>query len=228
MYVIKHAGKNYYTWRCNKNSSLNCPAILHTSINKTDPILKVKHEHPAEQSKIEIAKAINKIKQTAKCSGVNPSQIYAEAVSQLDVNTKARLSIENSLKRTIQNYKKKENPIDPALLEELQILRTPLPTETPKTNHHLSLLPMGPLPHTLSILPPLPYRPTHQSKVSPPLPRAHPYHWGRRRPATTARLYRTPYVLAATAHHTYTATATPPPNIPAVWATTTSKPTLHV
>ncbi|CAI6368513.1 unnamed protein product [Macrosiphum euphorbiae] len=91
MYVMKHAGKNYYTWRCNKKSSLNCPAILHTSINKTDPILKVQHQHSAEQSKIEIGKAINKIKQNAKCSGANPSQMYAEAVSQLDVYTKARM-----------------------------------------------------------------------------------------------------------------------------------------
>jgi len=123
---MKHAGKNYYTWRCNKKSFLKFPAILYTSINKTDPILKVKHEHPAEQSKIEIAKAINKIKQTTKCSGANPSQIYAEAVSQLDVNTKARTPIENSLKRTIRNYRKKENPIDSASLEELHILVSPL------------------------------------------------------------------------------------------------------
>jgi len=79
---MKHSGKNYYTCRCNKKSSLNCPAILHTSINKTDPILKIKHEHPAEQSKIEISKEINKIKQTAKCSGANPSQMYTETVSQ--------------------------------------------------------------------------------------------------------------------------------------------------
>ncbi|KAL4084542.1 hypothetical protein QTP88_027490 [Uroleucon formosanum] len=118
MYVTKHAGKNYYMWR----------SILHTSINKTDPILKVKHEHPAEQSKIEIAKGINKIKQTAKCSGVNPSQIYAEGVSQLDVTTKARMPIKNSLKRTIRNYRKKENPIDPASLEKLQILNKTLAT----------------------------------------------------------------------------------------------------
>lgn len=126
MYVMKHAGKNYYTWICNKKSSLNCPAILHTSINKTDPILKVQHEHPAEQSKIEIAKAINKIKQTAKCSGANPSQMYAEAVSQLNANTKARMAIENSLKRIIRNYRKKKNLIDPASLEEHQILVSPL------------------------------------------------------------------------------------------------------
>ncbi|KAF0752088.1 Uncharacterized protein FWK35_00027940 [Aphis craccivora] len=99
MHVMKHAGKNYYTWRCNKKSSLNCPAILHNSINKTDPILK--------------------------CSGANPSQMYAEAVSQLDVYTKARMPVENSLKRTIRNYRKNKNPIDPgdpASLEELQIL----------------------------------------------------------------------------------------------------------
>jgi len=35
MFVIKHEGKKYYSWRCSKKSSLNCPAILHTSIHKT-------------------------------------------------------------------------------------------------------------------------------------------------------------------------------------------------
>ncbi|KAE9523056.1 hypothetical protein AGLY_016546 [Aphis glycines] len=48
--------------------------------------------------------------------------MYAEAVSQLNANTKAKMPVENSLKRTIRNYRKKKNPIDPASLEELQIL----------------------------------------------------------------------------------------------------------
>ncbi|CAI6364560.1 unnamed protein product [Macrosiphum euphorbiae] len=122
MFVIKHEGKKYYTWRCSKKSSLNCPAILHTSVHKTDPVLKITHEHPSEPAKIEVAKAIIKIKETAKCSGANPSQMYAEAVSQLDDYTRARMPVEETLKRTIRNYRKKKNPIDPATLDELEIL----------------------------------------------------------------------------------------------------------
>jgi len=79
-------------------------------------------KHPAEPAKIDVAKAINKIKETAKCSGANPSQMYAKAVSQLDDYTRARMPVEKTLKRTIRNYRKKKNPIDPATLDELEIL----------------------------------------------------------------------------------------------------------
>lgn len=124
---MNYAGKKYYTWRCSKKSSLNCPAILHTSILLTHPVLKVVHEHPVllllwDENPAELAKAINKIKETANCSGANPSQMYAEAVSRLDDYTRARMPVEETLKRTIRNYKKKKNPIDPATQDELEIL----------------------------------------------------------------------------------------------------------
>jgi len=122
IFVIKHEGKKYYTWRCSKKSSLNCPAILHTSVHKTDPILNITHEYPSMPTKIKVAKAIIKIKETSKCSGANLSQMYAEAVSQLDDYTRRRMPVEETLKRTIRNYRKKKNPIDPATLDELEIM----------------------------------------------------------------------------------------------------------
>jgi len=60
------------------------------------------NEHPPEQRKIYVEKAINKTKETAKCSGANLSQIYAEAVSELDGYTRARMPIEETLKRTTE------------------------------------------------------------------------------------------------------------------------------
>jgi len=62
MYTLKHAGKQYYTWRCTKKSSLNCPAILRTSILKTEPMITTPHNHISEPTHIEVAKVMAKIK----------------------------------------------------------------------------------------------------------------------------------------------------------------------
>lgn len=75
------------------------------------------HEHPAEPAKIKITKSINKIKETAKYFGTNPSKIiYANVVSQLDEYSKERIPVEEALKRTIRILLTQQHP------DELEIL----------------------------------------------------------------------------------------------------------
>lgn len=71
-----------------KKSSLNCPAILKTSILKTDPIVTTPHDHLAEPLQVEVTKVIVKIKLKATHSSVNPSQIYAKKYLKLIITLK--------------------------------------------------------------------------------------------------------------------------------------------
>ncbi|KAF0767667.1 Uncharacterized protein FWK35_00002508 [Aphis craccivora] len=44
MYTLKYAE----SWRCTNKSSLNCPAILKTSVLKTEPLVTTPHDHISE------------------------------------------------------------------------------------------------------------------------------------------------------------------------------------
>lgn len=36
-YTVKYNDINYFTWKCSTKNITNCPAILRTSISKTNP-----------------------------------------------------------------------------------------------------------------------------------------------------------------------------------------------
>jgi len=122
MYTLKYAGKQYFTWRCTKKSSLNCPGILRTTIIKTEPLITTDHEHVSEKSQVEVAKVIAKIKIKAAHSSVNPSQIYAQEVSEIDDHIRARMPLEETVKRTIRNLRTIKNPLDPKTIKECEFL----------------------------------------------------------------------------------------------------------
>ncbi|KAF0714450.1 Uncharacterized protein FWK35_00038086, partial [Aphis craccivora] len=77
-YITKNKGKNYFTWKCSTKNKTNCAGILRTSILKTDPTVTTEHNHSANQSEVNVMKAVSKMKLMAKTSCTNPVEIYAQ------------------------------------------------------------------------------------------------------------------------------------------------------
>jgi len=80
------------------------------------------HNHIAEPTHIEVAKVMAKIKVKAAQSSVNPSQIYADEVSEVDNNIRARMPLKETVKRTIRNLRTIKNPLDPKTIKECEFL----------------------------------------------------------------------------------------------------------
>lgn len=121
MYVLHVECKAFLRWRCSKASSQKCGAILKTGLDKREPVVAKPHNHPADSEGVNVVKCVEKMKVTAKRSGANPAEIFAEAVSTLENSTKARMPIEDSAKRTLRYQRSKNNPKDPGTLSELTI-----------------------------------------------------------------------------------------------------------
>lgn len=53
---------------------------------------------------------------------MNRSQIYAQAVSEIDDQVRARMPLEETVKRTIRNLHTIKNPLDPKTIIECEFL----------------------------------------------------------------------------------------------------------
>jgi len=51
-YTVKYNGTNQFTRKCSTKNTLNCPAILRTSISKTNPSVTIKHYLPVSKSEV--------------------------------------------------------------------------------------------------------------------------------------------------------------------------------
>ncbi|KAK4879594.1 hypothetical protein RN001_007740 [Aquatica leii] len=99
MYVLHRECNFFYAGDCN--------ASLTTTLNKEEPSITRDHNHPADEESIKVAKAIGGMKIRAKDTLSKPAQVFAEAVLQLENTTRARLPLEDSVKRTLRKQKSK-------------------------------------------------------------------------------------------------------------------------
>ncbi|KAK4883085.1 hypothetical protein RN001_006404 [Aquatica leii] len=121
LYVLHTERREFIRWRCSMSSSFKCRGSLTTDLNKTVPNVTSQHNHPADEEYVKVAKTVCEMKQRAKESGSKPVQIFAEAVQTLENTTRARMPLEDSMKRTLRNQKSKNLPSMPATLQELVI-----------------------------------------------------------------------------------------------------------
>jgi len=120
-YTVKYISVNHITWRFSKRNNTNCPAILKTSILKTNHSVTIGHYHFVSKSEVNAMIAISKIKLAAKTSCANLVKIYAQGVSELDERSKSKMPLEETTKRTLKNQRSKDNPLDPVSLNDLMI-----------------------------------------------------------------------------------------------------------
>lgn len=120
-YVVKHIGKSKITWRCSKRSAMKCTGELYTNHQKEDPVSKSDHNHFGDNDKVDVAKALCVMKEQTKAGLSKPLEVYAETISKLDGDTRAKMPVEDSVKRTLRNQRSKLNPVEPNSLENLVI-----------------------------------------------------------------------------------------------------------
>ena len=84
-----------------------------------NPIPLNTHNHVPDENVIKVTKCRQKMKEKAATSRAAPTQIYAEAVQQVDDNVRAFLPDETICKRTMRNSRKDSLPPNPATLQEL-------------------------------------------------------------------------------------------------------------
>ena len=135
-------------WQCEKKSE--CKARLHT---KEDHIVKRTndHLHGPDNTKVSCFETKIGIKRRAQTTHETSHHIIGDSVLELSEGTSAKLPKLNSLKRTLQRQREKENaaPAQPTSLEELVI---PLEyTKTGKGDNFL-LYDSGPNLHPILIL----------------------------------------------------------------------------
>ncbi len=118
MYVIKHLGKNKITWRCMKASSLKCTGTMYTELQHDNPVEKNAHNHLPDPEEIKVTKCIQKMKdQVTSSSMINPVEIFAENVSEIETTTKARMPTEDTVKRMLRRQRSKNCPINSTIIE---------------------------------------------------------------------------------------------------------------
>jgi len=98
-----------------------CPAVLCTPNDISKAKLVIEHYHAGNRTTLEVEKFKHKIKNRAKISSDKPSQIFAEAVSDLPNEVLMNIPNESSVKRVIQNQRSNLNPTKPTSLEDLKI-----------------------------------------------------------------------------------------------------------
>lgn len=113
--------KSKITWRCSKRSAMKCTRVLYTNIQKEESVLKSDHNHFGDNDKVNVEKALCVIKEQTKAGLSKPLEAYAEIISKLDGDTRAKMPVENSVKRTLRNQRSKLNPVEPTSLENLVI-----------------------------------------------------------------------------------------------------------
>lgn len=121
MYVFHAQCENFIRWRCSKGSSLKCKGILKTSLEITDPAIAKAHNHPADSEGVKVVKCMEKMKTTARNHGTRPAENFAEGVSALQNCTRARMPLEETVKRTLRNQRSKNYPKNPDTLNDLII-----------------------------------------------------------------------------------------------------------
>jgi len=120
LYMIQHKRDNL-RWKCSKKIKSKCDAVLCTSKNISNPKLIQQHNHASDKNTLEVQKFKCNIKNCAKLSYDKPSQIFAEAVSDLPDEILMNIPHKSAVKRVIQKQRSHLNLLKPTSLEDLKI-----------------------------------------------------------------------------------------------------------
>ena len=105
-------------WRCASRTT-GCKGTMTTTDSMENPTPLNTHKHVPDENAIKVTKCRLKMKEKAATSRAAPTQIYAEAVQEVDDNVRASLPDETTCKRTMRNSRKDSLPPNPATLQEL-------------------------------------------------------------------------------------------------------------
>ncbi|KAL4153412.1 hypothetical protein QTP88_001245 [Uroleucon formosanum] len=108
-YTLQHTLSKTKRWKCNKKTKYNCPGILSSSWVLTNSVLQIEQNHTGNNQIQVIENFKNDIKSRSRKTCDKPSQIFAEAVSQLAAEAQLFLPKESVVKRTIRNQRTNNN-----------------------------------------------------------------------------------------------------------------------
>ena len=91
IYTKIRNGKVKIFWRCRLKSKNGCTACLTTSLERNNPELNGIHNHEPDVSTIDLIRARNRMKESAKQTNEKPVQIYSAVVATCDVTVRQRL-----------------------------------------------------------------------------------------------------------------------------------------
>jgi hypothetical protein len=109
-YTLQHTLSKTKRWKCSNKTKYNCPGTLSSSLILTNPVLQIEHNHAGNKQVKIIEKFKNDIKLRSRKTCDKPSQIFAEAVSQIPAEALLFLPKESVAKRTIRNQRTNNNP----------------------------------------------------------------------------------------------------------------------
>ncbi|CAI6377665.1 unnamed protein product [Macrosiphum euphorbiae] len=121
VYVVKYIGVSKITWRCSQRCSMKCTGELYTDLKMENPEVKTGHSHLKDDDSVKIEKALCAMKERSKAGLSKPLEVYAAEISKLDGNTRAKLPVEDHVKRTLRNQRSALNPVEPTSLDNLVI-----------------------------------------------------------------------------------------------------------
>jgi len=121
VYVVKYIGISKITWRCSKRCSMKCTGELYTDLKMENPEVKTGHSHLKDDDYVKVEKALCVMKERSKTGLSKPLEVYAAEISKLDGNTRAKMPVEDHVKRTLRNQRSALNPVEPTSLDNLVI-----------------------------------------------------------------------------------------------------------
>ena len=101
--------------------TVQCRGFVTTDLEKKATLKRREHNHPCDRKKLEVLKAVHRMKSKAKCSMDKPTQIFAEEVQKLSNDVRSCLPLEDAVKRTLRNQRSADYPILPNSLNDLKI-----------------------------------------------------------------------------------------------------------
>ncbi|KAF0752238.1 FLYWCH-type domain-containing protein, partial [Aphis craccivora] len=120
-YTIHNILSTSILWKCSQRLSKKCPGILITSKGFTNPQLIKDHSHVEDHNLAVVEKAKKDMNNQLKITTNKPSLVFSAVISKLPQNCLKSLSFEESIKRTLRNYRNRGIPPKPNSLAELTI-----------------------------------------------------------------------------------------------------------
>ncbi len=120
-YTLHKECNDCVRWRCSKYNAFKCRSILKTTLDLSLVLEEPIHRHSSDAEELKVLKCVEGMKRRAKDSLAKPVQIFAEAVASLPEETRARMPVEDSAKRTLRNQRSREHPQEPVNLCDLRI-----------------------------------------------------------------------------------------------------------
>lgn len=117
----KHISKEtYIRWRCTKHNS-GCKGTLRTTSNIESPVVISEHNHQGDQRNVDVAKVRVDMKERASRPEGKPCQIIVRSTDNVPLDSLGLLPDNKTLKRTIQNEKARNFPVEPPLVNDLNL-----------------------------------------------------------------------------------------------------------